>query len=101
MCLEHRPTLAVTEMGGDKPKKTTSFNVENVVLYNCFAGFLLLVVTLFAGAFGFMFDRSLHKAMRPGGDLEVEIRRSVNEGNDDLEKRLIRIETIVLEIRDQ
>jgi len=112
MCKERRPTFEVTDMSGVAPKKTVSFNLSTVELYKSVAaivGTMFTIAALFFGlSYNFMMytaDRNfvlrVHESLQPGGDIAEAILQAEERGNHALEKRLIRIETILLEMRDE
>lgn len=108
---ERRATLAVAAMGGDKPDKRISINLTTVEMYRFFMTVIAVTLTVFGIVMGFSwkimtytadirFKDRVEDSVKEDGLIGMAIDRAVDKRYNSLENRLIRIETIVLEIRD-
>lgn len=99
-------------MSGDVPEKIVSINLTTIELYRTVAAIIAAMATVSALVFGasynFMmytaernFNLRITAAIHQGGAIDTAIQHGVMTGNYSLEKRLIRIETILLEMRDE
>jgi len=98
--------FSVSDMSGEKPEQTTSFNPSKILLYK---GTIVLAITIIAATWGagviianimtstasINFEHRLEHELSENGKIYITVEHIVDKGNDHSDARLQRMEDML------
>lgn len=112
MCKDRRATVSVVEMSGDHPVKKVSLTATRVQIWTSIIGGIAAVIVIFSVFMGLSykymtrsaeihFQERVDAAIKDGGKIDRAIDRKIQSQMRSIEMRLVRIETLLLEMRTE
>lgn len=112
MCKDRRATVSVTEMTGDHPVKKVSLTATRLQIWTSIIGGITGIMVIFAVFMGLSykymtrtaeanFQKRMDAAISEGGKIDLAIDYKIESQMHSIEVRLVRIETLLLEMRTE